>query len=384
MSATLLSAEPIYVVGIGVDPYSFPTERPFPQLGLAAVRAALTDAGVAWRDVQAAYVGTASLGMATGRIMLQHLGSHGQSVTQVESASASGSAALRMAALDLSAGASDTALVIGIDKFGKGHRAFDGEGVPRLSPFDGNPAIHFALMAETYLAERGENVEALAAVAVKNHGNAARNPFAQFRKPRTLEQVLASPAVAGALTVQQCCPRGEGAAALVLMTERAVARHRLDRARLVRLRATGATSEVQTERGVDPAIELITRSTAEVLDVAGISPTDLDMVELHDAFSVEELLYTEAMGVCEPGSGARWLRDGHSQIGGTCAVNASGGLIGMGHPLGPTGVGQVAEITRQMRGEAEGRQHPETRLGLAHMIGLGGVAFAHVLEKTGG
>lgn len=384
MSGTLLLQEPIYVVGIGIDPYSFASDRPFPQLGLPAVRDALTDASVEWSDVPTAYVGTASLGMATGRVMLQHLGSHGQSVVQVESASASGSAALRMATLDLAAGVSDTALVLGIDKFGKGHRAFDGEGSPRLSPVDGNPAIHFALMAETYLAERGEGPEAMAAVAVKNHGNASLNPFAQFRKPRTLEQVLASPPVAGALTVQQCCPRGEGAAAVILMTESAVARHGLDRSRLVRVRATGATSELPTQTDVDPAIELIARSTAEVLDAAGIAASDLDMVELHDAFSVEELLYTEAMGLCEPGAGARWLRDGHSQIGGTCAVNASGGLIGMGHPLGPTGVGQVAEITRQMRGEAEGRQHPNTRLGLAHMIGLGGVSFAHVLEKTSG
>ncbi|MNT21854.1 lipid-transfer protein [compost metagenome] len=105
-------------------------------------------------------------------------------------------------------------------------------------------------------------------------------------------------------------------------------------------------------------------------------------MELHEAFSIEELVYTEAMQLCPPGEGAAWLERGASAIGGECAVNASGGLLGMGHPTGPTGVGQIAEITRQIRGEAHGRQHPGARLGLAHMIGLGSVAFAHVLAAS--
>ena len=104
--------------------------------------------------------------------------------------------------------------------------------------------------------------------------------------------------------------------------------------------------------------------------------------ELHDAFSIEELLYTEAIGICEPGEGAQYLARGDSQIGGRCAVNASGGLIGMGHPLGPTGIGQIAEITRQLRGEATGRQHPNARWAMAHMIGLGSVSIAHVLSTA--
>uniref|UniRef100_UPI0006491915 thiolase C-terminal domain-containing protein n=1 Tax=Delftia sp. ZNC0008 TaxID=1339242 RepID=UPI0006491915 len=108
-----------------------------------------------------------------------------------------------------------------------------------------------------------------------------------------------------------------------------------------------------------------------------------DLLELHDAFSVEELLYSEAIGVCEPGEGAAYLERGDSRIGGRCAINASGGLIGMGHPLGPTGIGQIAEITRQLRGEAGERQHTQARWGMAHMIGLGSVAIAHVLSAPG-
>lgn len=378
----VLTDHKIYVAGIGLHPYLFPCETPYPVIGLTAVRAALADAGMAWPTVQSAYVGSANLGMAAGRVMLRHLGPTGISVVQIESASASGSAAFRAGCLDLAAGASDVCLVVGVDKFGKGHRASDKDGQLHLSPTATNPLVKFALMARAYLKDRNVGVEALARVAVKNHGNASLNPFAQFRKPRTLDQVLASPKVAGDLTVQQCCPRGDGAAAVILVSERAVARLGLDRARLVRVSASVATSENLPAEGVDPAIELIATSTRNALEQASIGPRDLDLVELHEAFSIEEILYTEAMGLCAPGDGARWLQDGHSQIGGRCAVNASGGLIGMGHPIGPTGVGQIAEIVRQIRGEAHGRQHPTARLGLAHMIGLGSVAFAHVLEKT--
>jgi acetyl-CoA acetyltransferase len=141
-----------------------------------------------------------------------------------------------------------------------------------------------------------------------------------------------------------------------------------------------ASSEELT--GDAPAlVELVRKSSAAALEQAGIAARELDILELHDAFSIEELLYSEAVGVCEAGEGAAYLARGASRIGGECAINPSGGLIGMGHPLGPTGVGQVAEIVRQLRGEAEGRQHTGARLGLAHMIGLGSVAIAHVLAR---
>ena len=134
--------------------------------------------------------------------------------------------------------------------------------------------------------------------------------------------------------------------------------------------------------GVPAMVDMVGASSRAALDAAGIGANELDLVELHDAFSVEELLYSEAIGVCAPGEGAAYLERGDSRIGGRCAINASGGLIGMGHPLGPTGIGQIAEIVRQIRGEAEGRQHPGARWGMAHMIGLGSVAVAHVLSAA--
>ncbi|NPC57869.1 thiolase family protein [Caenimonas soli] len=383
MSANWIDATGgVYIAGIGLHPYQFPSETPYTQLGLTAVRAALADAGLRWNQVQSAYVGTTSIGMAAGRVMLRHLGSTGLGVTQVENASASGSFAFRQACMEIAAGTSDAVLAVGVDKHGDGRRAANKDGLERLSDTATIPAVKFAMMARTYLRERGASVEEMAGVAVKNHGNAARNPFAQFRKPRTLAQVLASPRVAGDLTVQQCCPRGEGAAAVLLVSGRAIQRMGLDARRCVRVRASVAGSERDESRYGDAAIELVRSSARAAFEQAGIAPTELDLLELHDAFSVEELLYSEAIGVCEAGEGARFLARGDSQIGGRCAINASGGLIGMGHPLGPTGIGQLAELTRQLRGEAEGRQHPQARWGMAHMIGLGSVSIAHVLSAS--
>ena len=382
MSQWIDGNDGVYVVGIGMHPYQFPSDTPYTHLGLTAVRAALADAGLDWKQVQSAYVGTTSIGMAAGRVMFRHLGSTGLAVTQVENASASGSFAFRQACMEVSHGISDVVLAMGVDKHGDGRRAANKDGLERLSETATVPAVKFALMARSYLRERGAGIEAMAKVAVKNHGNASLNPYAQFRKPRTLEQVLASPKVAGDLTVQQCCPRGEGAAAVLLVSGRALRRMNLDPRRCVRVRASAASSERDETVYGQGAIDLVRGTAQAALAQAGIAPTALDLLELHDAFSVEELLYSEAVGVCAAGEGAAYLERGDSRIGGRCAINASGGLIGMGHPLGPTGIGQIAEITRQIRGEAEGRQHPNARWGMAHMIGLGSVAIAHVLSAA--
>jgi acetyl-CoA acetyltransferase len=380
MSNWIDGNEGVYIAGIGLHPYQFASDTPYIHLGLMAVRAALADAGLDWKQVQSAYVGTTSIGMATGRVMFRHLGSTGLAVTQVENASASGSFAVRQACMEISHGISDVVLAVGVDKHGDGRRAANKDGLEHLSDTATIPVVKFAMMARRYLRERGAGIEAMAGVAVKNHGNAARNPYAQFRKPRTLEQVLASPKVAGDLTVQQCCPRGEGAAAVLLVSGRALKRLGLRAERCVRVRASAAISERNEAVYGQGPINLVRASAQAALAQAGIDAARLDLLELHDAFSVEELLYSEAVGVCRDGEGAAYLERGDSRIGGRCAINASGGLIGMGHPLGPTGIGQMAEITRQIRGEAEGRQHPNARWGMAHMSGLGSVAIAHVLS----
>jgi acetyl-CoA acetyltransferase len=384
MNHNLLKDRPVHVVGIGLHKYGFPSDTPYPVLGLTAIREALADAGLQFKDLDSAVVGTAAIGMATGRVMLRHLGSSGLEVEQVENASASGSTAFRIACLQVASGERDVVLAVGVDKFGDGRRAANKDGLPSLSPTAHIPLVKFALLVKRCMREYGLTREDLARVAVKNHGNAAKNPYAQFQKPRTLEQVLNAPKVAGELTSLQCTPRGEGAAAVIVASAEGMKRLKLDAKRAVKVLSSVSTSEGLADDapvGVPPIVHMVKTSSDLALNAAGVSARDLDLVELHDAFSVEELVYSEAIGICERGEGAHFLNRGASAIGGECAVNASGGLIGMGHPLGPTGIGQIAEITRQLRGEATGRQHPNARLALAHMIGLGSVAVAHVLSK---
>lgn len=381
---SLLQANPVYVVGIGLHRYQFPSDTPYVQLGLTAVREALADARLVWPQIPLAVVGTAAIGMAAGRVMLRHLGSTGFEVMQVENASASGSTAFRTACLQVAAGEHDVALALGVDKFGDGRRASSKDGMQSLSPTANIPLVKFALLTRRLMQDHGLTAADLARVAVKNHGNASLNPYAQFRKPRTLEQVLASPRIAGELTGMMCTPRGEGAAAVIVANAAGLDRLGLDRKRAVRVLSSVSASERLPEdvpAGVPPIVELVRHTSQAALQQAGLQAGALDLIELHDAFSIEELVYAEAIGACAPGDAAGALARGEWAIGGRCAVNASGGLIGMGHPLGPTGIGQVAEIVRQLRGEASGRQHPGARTGLAHMIGLGTMAVAHVLHK---
>lgn len=375
---------PVYVVGIGLSRYKPLSETPYVALGLEAVRQALDDAGLAWPSVQAAYVGSAALGVAPGRAMLRHLGATGLAITQVENASASGSSAFRMACLDIAAGESEVALALGIDKpSGALNLAPSKNGIERLVgpglPF----AASFGIMADAYLKERGAGPEVLAQVAAKNHTNAAANPYAQFQKARTADEVMAAPAIAGPLTRLQCCPFGEGAAAVLVTSEDGLRRHGLDRRRAVRVLSSVSTSERALPGAAWPVVELTAETTRKALEAAGVAPADIDLVELHDAFSVEELFYVEAMGLCPPGEGGAWTAAGRTAIGGDVAISASGGLIAMGHPFGPTGAGQVCELTRQLRGEAGPRQHPRHRVGLAHMVGVGQVCVMHVLAAPG-
>jgi acetyl-CoA acetyltransferase len=295
---------------------------------------------------------------------------------------ASGSTAFRLAYLDVASGESDVALAVGVDKFGDGRRAANKDGLQRLSPTAAIPAVRYALLSERYRRDHGISRETIAQVSVKNHGAAAHNEYAQFRKPRTLEQVLNSTKIVGDLTQLQCCPRGEGAAAALVVSEQGMAKLNISGARAVRIAASVSTTERPGTPDRPSVVEVVRGSSEAALRDAGVSVRDLDLVELHDAFAVEELIYTEAMGLCGPGQGGDYLLRGASSIGGECAVNASGGLLGMGHPLGPTGIGQIAEIVRQMRGEAGLRQHSRAAVAMAHMIGLGTVAVAHVLARA--
>lgn len=379
MGRNPLADRAVHVIGIGLHRYQAATDTTFVELGLTAVRAALADAGLTWPQVEAAYTGTALLGMAPSRIMLSRLGATGLAVQQVENASASGSTAVALAALDVASGQRDIVLAMGVDKADGWRQAPPKAGIGSLEGGAVVPFTHFALLADAYQARFGVSPETVAKVALKNHANGARNPFAQRQKVRTLAEILADP-ISGTLSRLQCCPVGEGAAAVILASGDAVAQLGLDPARCPRILSSTTRSQGYYEPGADIDATLTAETTALALAAAGVAPSALDVIELHDAFTVEELLYLEAMGVCGEGEAAGLLEAGAWDIGGQCAVSPSGGLLAMGHPLGPTGTGQVVEITRQLRGEAGDRQHPGARTGLAHMVGIGAVCVVHVLQ----
>jgi acetyl-CoA acetyltransferase len=370
---------PVYVVGIGLHPYQYPTDTSYVELGLRAIREALHDGDLTWPSVDAAFVGTARLGMAAGVPMLRYLGMTGLPVSQVENASATGSTAFRQAVVEVGSGLAEVALAVGVDK-PLGKIAAPDTGVTPISPVADIPFARYALLTERYLADAGYTREQIGLVAVKNHANGALNPYAQRRKRRSLEDVLRPPFVAGPLNGLQITPIGEGAAAVIVMSEEAVQRHRVPRNRTVRVAASATVSD-QAFDGANADVALTVAATKAAYEEWGGEPADLDVVEVHDAFAIEELLFVEALGLCASGAGAAELAKGSFDIGGRHAVSPSGGLLSMGHPLGPTGLGQIVEITRQLRGEAGDRQQPDAKAGLAHMVGIGPVCVIHILQR---
>ena len=225
------------------------------------------------------------------------------------------------------------------------------------------------------------SAEQIAQVAVKNNRNGANNPYAQRQKAVTLEEVMAGPPISGIADAPSMLPRRRRRSRGDRRFRR---RDRYSSASIATAQFKVIASVTKTEhvyRGAKNFDAELTRETVEqAYREAGIQPSDLDLIELHDAFTIEELLYAEAMGLCgRAGAGA--IAAGEFDVGGRCAISASGGLLAMGHPIGPTGAGQIAEITRQLRGEAGVRQQPNAKTGLAHMVGVGAVCVVHILQK---
>lgn len=376
MARLINEIEPVYVVGVGWHRYQPLSDTPYVELGLKAIRDALADANATWDAVDETYVATALLGMAVGQPMLRHLGAKGKPVVHIENASASGSAAFRHACMGIGSGLTDVALVVGVDKPRGFYRAPTGIGQD-LAQDAILPFTHFALLTEEYADRFGLSTDDIARVAVKNSANGAKNPNAHRQQARTLDEILGSRRISGPLTTLQCCPVGEGAAAVVVASREGLQRLGVDPARAVRV--IGSTARTECAGSSDQGVSADTIS--QCLREAKLSATDLDVIEVHDAFPIEELQYSEAVGICPEGHYIPLLKEGAFDIGGRCAISPSGGLLAMGHPTGPTGVGQIGELTLQLRGDAGARQQPGARHGLAHMVGVGGVCYGHILRQ---
>jgi len=340
-----------------------------------ACQRAFEDAGIEWSDVEVGYCASANQTAFTGHAIARHLGALGATMTNVENASASGSAAFREAYLAVASGLHDVAIAIGVDKLREYRRVPSPGGSNAAKAPTATGAMQgFAFRAREHMTRYGTTIDQLARVSVKSHHNASLNPYAHYQNRVTLQDVHAARMVADPLTVLHCCPWDEGAAAVVLCASDAAGRF-TDKPcpRVLASACTGLTEG-------DPLVDLTQMTAYKAYDMAGCGPEDLSLIEVHDAATVEEILYCEALGLCPTGTGGQLVDSGATEIGGRNPVNTSGGLISMGHPIGPTGLGQVAEVLWQMRGQAGGRQVPgDPKLGLVHMVGAGGVCFVHIL-----
>ena len=355
-----------------------------------AVRGGLDDAGLDAGDIEAAFVGNAVSGLMDGQesvraqVVLRGLGLPGIPVVNVENACASSSTALHLGCQAVAAGQHECVLVVGYEKLSENRarslRAFNASmDLAELAERYGEDAGEGRSVFMDLYAERGAaDREALALVSVKSHYHASLNPLAQYRKPVTVEEVLASRQIAGPLTVLMCSPLTDGAAALVLCSEGFAKPH----GERVQVAASVLTSGRGDAEELPPAVD---RAAAKAYDIAGAGPEDLDLVELHDATAPAELDLYEELGLCSPGEAARLVRDRVTWLRGRLPVNTSGGLISRGHPIGATGAAQVVELAWQLRGRCGDRQVEGARLALAQnsggWIGTDVAACAvHVLE----
>lgn len=361
----------VMIAGVGNIPFGKHPDRSVVAMGAEAGLRALRDSGLRAADIRMGFFANALAGklfgdLTVGQNIYAELGMTGMPVANVENACTSGSTAFYLACMAIRAGEADCVMVIGSEKMCVPQIGLLSSGNSEIDTLLGmvTPAS-FALRARRHMSEFGTTLEQMAMVSVKSRTHSVFNPIAQFTKAVTVEEVLASPLIADPLTRLQSCPIADGASAIILCSE-AVGRRIGAR---VRVRAavlrTGGYANPQ-----DLARWHTDYAGAQLAyEQAGIGPADLDVVECHDAFSIAEIMHYEALGLCEPGEGGRFVESGAAALGGAHPVNVSGGLISRGHPVGATGVEQVVELVTQLRGRAGKRQVGGARVGLAHCMG---------------
>ena len=380
---------PVDVVGIGLHPFGRFEDLTVTDMGVAAVRAALRDAGIDSTNrpgFQAAFCGTAYSGVAAGHKVLGALARTGMPIVDVEAGCASGGAALMLAASAIRAGQYDTVLVFGMEKMPRGIiRSSFFEPWREQAGLAATPA-YFALRAQRLMRERGLTKEHLAQVVVKNRSHGALNPDAMYQSETTVEAVLASRVVCEPLHLHMLCSPNEGAAAVVLRRGRSGSGSgavRLEAAVLRSHLPGSVLGEATPLAGIDDS-DITPPSTlaAEAAYAeAGIGPQDVDVVECQDTDAARELLGWEELGLCAPGDQARILASGDARLDGARPINPSGGLLSKGEPLGASALAQVVELVFQLRGTADARQVDGARVALAHTVGRGANASVTILSR---
>ena len=391
----------VYVVGVGMTKFEKPGSREwdYPDMAQEAGGKALEDAGIPYSEIEQAAVGYCYGDSTCGERAVYTLGLTGIPIYNVNNNCATGSTALFIAKQFVEGGLSDCVLALGFEKMEKGSLGV--KYTDRTNPMDklakamieqrgfakAPPAPQFFGNAGREHMERyGTTAEQFAKIGWKNHKHSVNNPYSQFQDEYSLEDILNAKMVYEPLTKLQCCPTSDGAGAAILASEGFVKKHGLE-GQAVEIIGMAMTTDLDSTFSENSAIKLIgydmTRTAAQkVYQQAGAGPADVDVVELHDCFSCNEMVTYEALGLCPEGKGGAFVDSGANTYGGEVVVNPSGGLISKGHPLGATGLAQCSELNWQLRGQADKRQVEGAKLGLQHNLGLGGAAVVTMYRKA--
>ncbi|WP_321887178.1 lipid-transfer protein [Paraburkholderia bannensis] len=391
----------VFVAGVGMIPFKKPgTSETYDVMGATAVRQALIDAGLDYRDVQQAYAGYVYGDSTCGQKALYQVGMTGIPIINVNNNCATGSSALFLARQAVASGAVDCALAVGFEFMQPGAlKPFFTDRASALERANvvvdelvgrqeglSNAIRQFAGAGMMHMKKYGTKLETFAAIRAKASRHAARNPLAVFRNVVTTEDVMAAPMLwDGVLTRLMACPPTCGGAAAIVVSESFAKKKGLRTD--VMIAGQALTTDTPSTYDARDMIRVVGFDMAQAAansayEQAGVGPKDIDVIELHDCFAQNELISYEALGLCHEGEAEKLVHDGHNTYGGAWVVNPSGGLLSKGHPLGATGLAQCYELTQQLRGNADERQVDRAKLALAHNVGLGGACVVTIYQKT--
>lgn len=395
-------SENVWIIGTSMTKFGRFPDQDLLDLAATATLDALADSGQSMANVGLLALGNVyEANSHNGQRLQKQIGQTGIPVYNVVNACATGATAVRVAMMGIKSGECDVALAVGVEKMGKmgmlggaakkagDRKVYTPKGrygaVVKTEGLLGTglmPGV-FAQAGTEYALANGVTAEQFAKVAVKNHLHSTLNPLAQYQKEFSLEEVMGAEVISYPNTLPMCCPTGDGAAAVVLVSDSKLATLDPDaRRRAVKVSASVMTSDPWTEAGqVQPDVNTLTRIAADqAYEDAGIGPADLDLVELHDCFATAELIHYDNLRLCEPGAAGEFIDSGAPMRDGRIPVNVSGGLLSKGHPIGATGIANLYEVATHLRGEAGARQIEGAKVGLTHVIGLASACAVHILE----
>lgn len=391
-----------FIVGVGMTKFTKPgpvKNYDYPDMIQEAVEKSLKDASLTYDQIQHANVGYVYGDSACGQKGLYQVGMTGIPITNVNNNCATGSTALFLSKQLVEAGAYDCALAVGFEKMERGALMSKfGDRVEPMQKFVDvlfevagiQPAPitaqFFAAAGEEHMKKYGTKAEHFAKIAVKNHRHSINNPNSQSHEEYTLEQVLESPKVFSMLTKLQCCPTSNGAGAAIVVSDEFLKLNPALASKAVEISAMEMTTDTKsTFDDKDPikliGFDMVKEAATRAYRKANIKPEQVDVIELHDCFSVNELITYEALGLCELGKAKELIDNNDNTYGGKYVINPSGGLLSKGHPLGATGLAQCCELVWQLRGDAGLRQVKDAKVALQHNIGLGGTALVAIYRK---